>query len=754
MGKNDNYKLGIIISALLAILVALGGVMCAGEVTEKVVSQNKMHVEEVTVQISENISSKIESYLHNLNLIARNLILSDAVSSEELSKILRFEIDSGLFSEIVAVDLNGYGIDSHNNIVDIGDEQFFENTKKGVISVSDPLNSEKYYKNIIVYSVPIVENGNIIGVICGINNSDLVENQLKTQVYDNQGCYYIINKEGTLVLENHISKDHIGFYEKEAADDFIQEVKLKDAKILDSGVNIKYITGEQRYVAYSKIKSSNDWYIVTTIPMSTVFIDAQHIIEITIAILAICIFAFIIISFYIIKSNYVNRKKLDKAVFEDHLTEINNYEKFIIDCNEFLKTSDNTSYALIVFDIEKFKLLNDIYGYQVGDNILKEISKNLRKIFKDSAIYGRLTGDTFGLLIDIVNKEDDIHNISKIIKEEIANTKNMNSINLNIKIDTSIGIYLIGDNDEYINIKKIIDNADMARFKSKSMKHIDYLVFDEAMREEKKKKVKIEQDLLNAIENEEFNIYYQPKFNIITGEIIGSEALIRWNHPIMGFIRPDKFIPIAEKNGHINEIGKWVFNEVCKTLRMWSDEGIEIVPVSVNLSRVELYQDNLIKFLEETLSDYNVSPELVELEITETSTLNDMNFISDKVYQIKDLGIKVAMDDFGAGNSNIGNLKDIPMDVIKIDRSILIDIETNIKSKVVVESIINISNHLNLDVVCEGVERMEQVEILKSIGCKVIQGYVFSKPINKKQYKYLLKCKAKSKTSILESTLS
>lgn len=745
MEKNDNYKLGIIMSALLTILVALGGVICAGKVIEKVISQNKMHVEEVTVQISEKISSKVEFYLHNLNLIAKNLVLNETINSDELSKILRFEIDSGLFSEILVVGFDGYGFDSHKNKVYIGNKQYFKNSKKGVVSVSESLNSEIYDKNIIVYSIPIIENGDVVGVICGINKSDLVANQLKTKVYDNQGCYYIINKEGLLILENHISKDHIGFYEKEEKNDFMQEIKFKieNNEMLDSDVNTKYIYGEQRYVAYSKIESTDDWYLVTTVPMSDVFIDAQNVMKIALGVLAICIFGFVVTNFYIIKSNYINKKKLDKAVFEDHLTEINNYEKFIIDCSEFLKKDGNTSYALLVFDIEKFKLVNDIYGYQIGDNILKEISNNLRKTFGNNAIYGRLTGDTFGLLIDIVNREDDIYNLSKIIKDEIANTENMESINLNIKIDTSIGIYIIESDDEKINTKKIIDSADMARFKSKSMKHIDYLVFDEAMREEKRKKVKIEQGLLNAIENNEFKIYYQPKFEIITGKIIGSEALIRWEHPTMGFISPDKFIPIAEKNGHINEIGKWVFNQVCKTLRMWNDEGIEVVPVSVNLSRVELYQENLIKFLEETLKCYNVSPELVELEITETSTLNDMNFISDKVYQIKDIGIKVAMDDFGVGNSNISNLKDIPMDVLKIDKSILIDIETNIKSKVVVESIINISNHLDLEVVCEGVESMEQVQILKNIGCKIIQGYVFSRPLDKGKYKSLLKNQAK-----------
>lgn len=742
MLKKCSYRWKITVGTVLIIIVILCGGIYLREVTEKVTRQNEMHVEEVTVQISENIGNKIQSYIHNLKLIGNGLLVKQHVSRDELSKVLKYEIDSDLFSEIIVVGLDGRGIDSNNNNIHIEDRKYFKQAKIGEVYISDPIDSDIYNENVIVYSVPLIKDEEIVGAICGINNSELVKNQLKASVYDNKGCYYISNKEGKIILENHIDTEN-KVYDKQGeishnTKAFIQS-KATDKDIMDNGSDVDVIKGIKKYIAYSKIDSTKDWYIITTVPMLNVFIDAQEVIYITVGVLCLFILCAIIINLYIIKTNRNNNQKLEKAVYEDHLTEINNYEKFIIDGDKFLNLNRGQC-ALILFDIEKFKVINDIYGYKEGDNVLKGISRNLQRIFNNNAIYGRLTGDTFALLIDIDNSDEDLSRICHIIKEKIANTQSMENINNKIKINLSMGVYIIEANRkrESKSIQNLIDYADMAKLKSKSMKHVEYLIFDEEMRAEKKLNLQLEHDLQYAIENNEFSVFYQPKYDIITGKVIGAEALLRWNHPIMGFVGPDKFIPIAEKNGYINKIGKWVFNEVCKTLMIWSKESIQVVPISVNLSRVELYQDDLITFLEDTMNNYNIPAQLVEMEITETTTLNDLSFIKDKIEQIKMLGIKVLMDDFGVGNSNISNLKDIPIDILKIDRSILIDIETNIKSKVVVESILNICKHLGLDVVGEGVENMNQVEILKTMGCRVIQGYVFYKPLNKSKYKLLL----------------
>lgn len=488
-------------------------------------------------------------------------------------------------------------------------------------------------------------------------------------------------------------------------------------------------------------------YVITEMSLKNLFLGSSKITDITVYILCMFLLILIIIHFNLIKSIKENKIQLDKVVDENHLTEINNYKKFITDGEIYLNEKDKLRCAMVNFDVQKFNIINNIYGYQFGDEILKRISENLGQKYMNNAIYGHLTRDIFGLLIEVDDRDYSVKNLVSIISDEIVTLKDIQISNMSIDIKPSIGIYLI-ESDEDKDLKCIVDSSDIARIKSKQLSQNNYLIFDIKMREEEKLRMEIEKDLLYSIEKKQFEVYYQPQFNIKTMEIIGSEALIRWIHPSKGIISPMMFIPIAEKSGFINEIGHWVFNEVCRNLRELIDEGIEVVPVSVNLSRVELYQENLINFLDDTLKKHNISPNLVHIEITETTALNDINFISNKIEQIRLVGMKISMDDFGVGNSNLGNLKDMPIDILKIDRSLLIDIETNIKTRIVAQNIVNLLKDLNLEIVCEGIENMEQVEILRQMGCSIVQGYVFFRPIDSSKYKEILVDKNHKKSAL------
>lgn len=254
----------------------------------------------------------------------------------------------------------------------------------------------------------------------------------------------------------------------------------------------------------------------------------------------------------------------------------------------------------------------------------------------------------------------------------------------------------------------------------------------------KQKNKRLKKYLLNSIKNNQLKIYYQPKYNIDTNQIVGSEALIRWIHPTKGIITPNEFIHIAEESGYINAIGRWVFEEVCKNLNIQQKNNIKSVPISINLSRIELYQDNLINTIKENMNKYNINPTLIEIEITETTALKDTKYINEKLNAIKNLGIKVAMDDFGTGNSNLSGLKDLNIDILKLDKSLLQDIEVDLKAKTIVKHIMSLSSDLNIKTVCEGVENSRQIEVLKELKVKIVQGYVFSKPVEEKKYNKLL----------------
>ncbi|MGO0902678.1 EAL domain-containing protein [Clostridioides difficile] len=433
---------------------------------------------------------------------------------------------------------------------------------------------------------------------------------------------------------------------------------------------------------------------------------------------------------------YEDKINLEIVNNSDKIMNITKDDNFLKHIQNYIISNKKENCVMACFDLCRLKLINDIYGYELGDEVLDNISSNLKSYFGEEAIYGKLKSDVFILIIKLEDREQKIPYLVNLIRNKIVTLSQIDSFKMNINVEASIGIYRF--NDDKVDIKKAMDNADMARIKSKGLKHIEYVEFDSAMEEEIQSLMKIEQDLFLAIKNKEFVIHYQPKVDSSTGKIIGSEALIRWIHPSLGMVGPNKFIPIAERSGLINNIGRWLIQEVFVTIDNWISEGINVLPVSINLSRVELYKNDLVDFFKSMFNTYNVPKELIEIEVTETTALRDVKFISERLYEIKSLGIDISLDDFGVGNSNFINLKGIPLDVIKIDRSLIMDIVTNTKTKFMVKAIVNLSQDLNLTVICEGVEDMEQVKVLNEMGCNLIQGYIYFKPLDEISYKRIL----------------
>lgn len=732
MHKNIKNSMGIFLIVLFFI-VTIGAVSYTKEMLENSTNQNKENIKDVTLQVSHSIENKIDSYIHDLNIISSKVEINDKKQIEISPEILNDKVKNGKFKDVLVLGSDGKGKNNLGEDVFLEYDKILEATDNGKNPIIIDSSKFKSYKNdVILYSVPIVNENGLIGIVVGINDMSSLTEKLKMEIYEGKGCLYVINESGDILYSRNTYNQGLNLYE------FFDESSIDKAKHDYKGNDywdiVGEIDGKKSYFGFSKIDNTN-WYTVASIPEANIFLQMKDSAKVIISLLIIVILLSLGICSYTIKMQKINEKKIMDIAFRDSLTGLINYNKFVSEAEDCLLRQRKKQWVLVCFDIDKFKLINDIHGYKIGDEILKIISNNLRYYFKEDVIYARLGGDTFGVFLE-TKEESKIYEIAEFIKQNIGNIESRKKLNLEINIDLSIGIYKI--EDEEINIKKFIDNADMARLKSKETRYREYVVFDENMSREKKKILQMERDLFLAIKNKEFSLHYQPKFNINTGKIVGAEALIRWIHPTMGMVSPMEFIPIAEKTRFINNIGQWVFNEVCRKLRTWIDEGIEVVPIAINLSRVELYQQNLVDMLKFGIYRYKIDPKLIEIEITESTALNDIEFINEKLSEIKALGIKVAMDDFGTGNSNLSNLKNIKIDVLKLDRSLLLDIENNAKTELMVKSIVDLSNNLSLNTVCEGVENMSQVEILKGTGCEIVQGYVFSKPVEMEKYKILL----------------
>ncbi|HDN2497562.1 TPA: bifunctional diguanylate cyclase/phosphodiesterase [Clostridioides difficile] len=450
---------------------------------------------------------------------------------------------------------------------------------------------------------------------------------------------------------------------------------------------------------------------------------SKYAIQIILIMAIICM----MLIFYIIYDKLNFKIKLQKIAYTDNLTGANTIDKFVIDANKILCKNTQVKYALLYIDIDKFKYINEMFGYAEGNKILIHISQVLNNNTNKYEICARMDNDHFILLI-ACNTEDELLNRLSKINKEICNLNTTNSSKY--KIVMSSGIYKITKKDDIKKIDLLIDRANIAAKSKKEKYEHSYSFFNEDTRNRLYKEKRLEDNMNKALEKGEFIVYYQPKYSLDdVNEIEGAEALIRWNSPEFGFISPIDFVPLFEKNGFIVNIDMFVFEEVCKTLNKWINKGYTPVPISVNMSRVHLYRDNFIENITDLISKYNISPEFIELELTESVVFDNLNILIDIMKKIKEIGFLISMDDFGSGYSSLNLLKDLSFDILKLDRGFLIETTDTKRGKIIISKIVEMAKAIDIKVICEGVETYEQVEFLKEIGCDKVQGYLFAKPM-------------------------
>ena len=294
------------------------------------------------------------------------------------------------------------------------------------------------------------------------------------------------------------------------------------------------------------------------------------------------------------------------------------------------------------------------------------------------------------------------------------------------------GIYKISKSDNDINT--IMDRANTARKTIKGGHKNSFAFYDKEMHKKILKEKEIENSMVDALNNGEFIVYFQPKYSLSDYQIIGAEALVRWDNPQKGLIPPIEFIPVFERNGFIVNIDFYVFEEVCKKIREWMDEGQKVVPISVNLSRMHFVNSNFIEKFKLIVDKYKIPTRLIELELTETAVLDNIEGLLDTMNNLKEKGFVISMDDFGTGYSSLNLLKELPVDILKLDRAFFTEKDESNNEKIVISNVIKMAKELKMKVISEGVETISQVEFLKQIGCDMVQGYLFSKPMPVKEF--------------------
>ncbi len=417
----------------------------------------------------------------------------------------------------------------------------------------------------------------------------------------------------------------------------------------------------------------------------------------------------------------------------DPVTGLWNGVCFRVKAKEELSRVSQKEYQMISMDMEHFKYVNNDFGEKAANKVLLVIAERLRKTFGKEALYAREMGDQFFIL---TQSRSDIEDLLKELTAEIVFENN--GIMQHYKPAMKFGIYTIRENKNEEAIGQYIDAAAAAR-KSIKRDHTNLIAYyDENMEEEIRAEAAIEKRMEDALREHEFTVYYQPKYLLKTEKIIGAEALVRWNDPKEGLISPGAFIPIFERNGFIVQLDFFVYEEVLKLQSRRLKEGKRTVPVSVNVSRTHIGTSDFLPKLIALTDRYEVPHELLELELTETVLGGKQRNIIDFIRECKSAGFPISIDDFGSGYSSLNLLKEMPVDILKIDREFLNETDESEKSSIIVEQVVEMATKISIKTLCEGVETKEQAAFLKQIGCNMAQGYLYSRPVPMENFEELL----------------
>ena len=425
-----------------------------------------------------------------------------------------------------------------------------------------------------------------------------------------------------------------------------------------------------------------------------------------------------------IKETSIELKDIPENEMHRVLRGISKRNYFQRNVSELLYTSAERI-AFIQFDIQKFKIVNDLYGEKFGDEVLDFIERQLEKCCNERQFFINLRSDVFMVVTEYKNERE----LQAFIRELDSQTRLFKSV----KLQMSFGVYTVEDRE--MELRQMEDRAAMARKAAKKNILRNILFYREQFKESLYNRKFIEENMQAAISERQFCIYLQPKYSITKNEIIGAEALVRWLHPERGMIFPDQFIPVIEENGFIKRLDYYIWEEACRFIKRCEAAGINNCPVSVNVSRIHLRDNECIGILSDMIKDYSIQKKLLELEITETA---DDQQISMKALQLKEEGFTLLMDDFGSGYSSLNILLETPFDVIKLDRKFMINMMLSGKGRLILEQVITMADKLQLGVLAEGVETKEQVELLQNIGCDQVQGYYYAKPMPEDEFYNLL----------------
>lgn len=690
-------------------------------------SDAKVNLMEIVTQNRDVIASKLMLEVNNLENFASEIssaIQEEEVTSERLKNVILSQVSVNEKEAYFVADREGTAYFSDGTEMEITGRKYFKLAMSGVQNISDKVISRVDGEEKFMISVPLYHNDEIQGTVQKAFTHDEMYELCSVSLFSAQGYMYIINSEGYILMhtvhDNCTQQSDNYFRDLYGQDNKKQSEKLQqDIKNNKEGFMATKVGGTESFSAYAPIKEIHDWYLISTVPTKAVAGNGSTVINLFYIILLSVVIIFCVSIFYFMYYKNKQKEQVERIAFVDPITGGHTYGKFVVAVEKALLDHPNGSFAILKFDMDNFRFVNSYYGFAFGDRLLQQLYLNVQRQLHNHEIVARITGDNFVVFLEHFDDMRIKEILDCLYSEEFT-------------IYISAGLYVIKDAEESVGL--MLDKASTAARSVKGVanRRLEYYseVFDvTAVRNEQLKRA-----VSQAIENREFIPFYQPKVDIDTGEVVGGEALARWRTADNKLISPGEFIPMAEKTGTIVEIDLLIFEQVLRYLSSRIKQEKPCVPISVNFSRVHLLNDDFLEKLERLTAHYGVLPELVEIELTESAIFDNRGIILEFTNKLQSMGFRVDMDDFGSGYSSLNMLKDIPIDILKIDREFLLESVQPQKREIIFSSVVEMAKKLGIEVIVEGVEYVENVELMRRCGCKIAQGYYFAKPMEEEQF--------------------
>ena len=616
-------------------------------------------------------------------------------------------------------------------------EDILKHTAKNpfYLTVRPPENGYKSY--ILIQATALDPNeGSPVGALFTVQKDAYYRDVLALSSMGSDGHALIVDRNGDVVLsyEKLPSKNIFSILQRYTIDAPVTVESLRRDMLSGERVLVGYYTENNlhNFLQFVPLEM-NGWYMVSAVPAKYVEAQATQVAKLSLVLFGVVFIVFYLLVFFIIRVREDSNRQLFTTAFVDPLTGADNFNRM---CEQFQErlTGLNGQAALVLFDINKFKVINDLHGYERGNEVLKKVAQVLQQELGPEESFCRLSADNFVLLL----KYDERRSFLKRLKALSTQLKrNCTVADSCLMLDMAFGIYEI---TEDIPFYIMLDRAHLALEHAKTRTFDKCEFYDVADRNRIVAEQQIENIMESALEKGEFELYLQPKCDFVTGEILGAESLVRWNHEDR-VIRPDEFISLFERNGFILKLDMFILEEAVRHLAMWKANGMPIVPLAVNFSRLHLNDSRLIPQMRRITAQYNVPNQLIEAEITESVIFNNLERAQEVVAGLHLYGFPVAMDDFGSGYSSLNVLKELKFDSIKLDKEFLSGFEENPRAQKVIEGAISMIKNLGVKVVTEGVETREQADFLRKCGADLAQGYFFSRPVTVSTFEQLLQKK-------------